>query len=264
MEELDFESLPASIRTIVNGLPYICDNVGKSNSKVYLFEDYVLKITSLSFDIDNEYRVYKQLYGKLPIAKIIAYEEIDGKVFVLKQKLKGKMLCDEYYLARPELLFTLAAKAIKLLWNVDAGNLDLQDTRRTVLEFGKSIKDEYLSIENCDKNITSEFISIDDIFTYLYKNQPKLDKSLIHGDLCLPNIICDGDKIVGFVDMGLCGISDRYHDLAILYRSIKYNFDGHYGKSYPGFEENKLFDIIGIKKNEEKIKYYLLLDEVLG
>ena len=62
----------------------------------------------------------------------------------------------------------------------------------------------------------------------------------------------------------LTGISNRYHDLAILYRSIKYNFNGSYGKSYEGFLENKLFDLLKIKRNDELIKYFLVLDEILG
>ena len=47
--------------------------------------------------------------------------------------------------------------------------------------------------------------------------------------------------------LGLTGLSHRYHDLAILYRSIKYNMEGRYGKSYEGFIDNVIFDLLGKK-----------------
>ena len=125
------------------------------------------------------------------------------------------------------------------------------------------IKKELIDFKNCDKNIVDDFSSFDEIFSYLENNKPPKDKVLCHGDLCLTNIICKGDKIKGFIDLGLMGIANRYHDIALLYRSIKYNFRGDYGKAYPGFEEEKLFTMLNIKKDNEKMKYFLLLDELL-
>ena len=66
------------------------------------------------------------------------------------------------------------------------------------------------------------------------------------------------------LDLGLTGIDNRYHDIAIIYRSIKYNFLGVFGKAYKEFDEDLLFKNLNLKKDEKQIKYYLLLDEVLG
>ena len=126
------------------------------------------------------------------------------------------------------------------------------------------IKKELIDFKNCDKNIVDDFSSFDEIFSYLENNKPPKDKVLCHGDLCLPNIICNGDKIAGFIDLGLTGIDNRYHDIAIIYRSIKYNFLGVFGKAYKEFDEDLLFKNLNLKKDEKQIKYYLLLDEVLG
>lgn len=126
------------------------------------------------------------------------------------------------------------------------------------------IKKELIDFKNCDKNIVDDFSSFDEIFSYLENNKPPKDKVLCHGDLCLPNIICNCDKIAGFIDLGLTGIDNRYHDIAIIYRSIKYNFLGVFGKAYKEFDEDLLFKNLNLKKDEKQIKYYLLLDEVLG
>lgn len=258
--------VPESIMKYVDELPYEIDDIGKSNSIVLIFEDYVLKITTLSFDVENEVKVYNSLIGKLPIPDIIAYEERNGKAYILKTKLKGKMLCDEEYLKNPKLLFKLATDAVKLLWKVDANNnLNLQNTYDTIMDFGKKcIENELINFDNTDKTITSRFNNFNEIVYYLENNKPSDDIVLAHGDLCITNIIVNNDEVVGFIDLGLTGLSHRYHDLAILYRSIKYNMEGRYGKSYEGFIDNEIFDLLGVKKDEKLIEYFLLLDELLG
>ena len=257
--------IPNKIKDKINGLEYITDSIGLSNSKVFIFDDYILKISKLPFDIDNEVRIYQILKDKLPIPEIIDYVVENNTIYLLKTKLKGKLLSDSYYMERPDLLYKLAVKAIKMLWSIDIKDLNLKNTYDVIIKSGKFFYDNnLLDFKNTDNNITKDFKSFDEIFDYLAKNNPNNDNVLCHGDLCLPNIICNGNKLVGFIDLGLMGISNRYHDLAILYRSIKYNFNGSYGKSYQGFNENKLFDLLEIKKDEKLLKYYLLLDEVLG
>ncbi|MBQ8395417.1 MAG: hypothetical protein IJX54_00285, partial [Oscillospiraceae bacterium] len=59
------------------------------------------------------------------------------------------------------------------------------------------------------------------------------------------------------------GVGDKWRDIALCYRSLKHNFDGTYGgKVYTDFDADMLFDALGIEKNEEKFRYYILLDEL--
>ena len=89
MNELrEIYHVPESIMGYLDGLNYKVDDIGKSNSNIFIFDDYILKISTLSFDIENEIRVYNNLKDKLPIPDIIAYEVIDGRVYILKSKLK--------------------------------------------------------------------------------------------------------------------------------------------------------------------------------
>ena len=70
-------------------------------------------------------------------------------------------------------------------------------------------------------------------------------------------------RTVGFIDLGRGGIGDKWNDIALCYRSLKHNFDGTYGgKVYEDFHPDMLFEKLGLEPDWDKIKYYLLLDEL--
>ena len=94
------------------------------------------------------------------------------------------------------------------------------------------------------------------------KNLPPQDRVVTHGDFCLPNLFTDGKRFTGFIDVGKAGAGDRWADLALGWRSLKHNSDGHYEKVYPDINPDDLFRAAGVEKDEEKLRYYILLDEL--
>ena len=67
----------------------------------------------------------------------------------------------------------------------------------------------------------------------------------------------------GFIDLGDAGIGDKWRDIALCYRSLKHNVDGTFGnKIYPDVNPDLLLEELGIEPNNEKIRYYILLDEL--
>ena len=115
-----------------------------------------------------------------------------------------------------------------------------------------------------DKNI----LSITDegrkeLLRWLETNKPDYEPVLSHGDLCLPNIFIDGDRVSGLIDLGACSIGDRWRDIALCYRSLRWNAEGAYGgKVYPDVKSQMLFDALSIEPDLEKIRYYILMDEL--
>jgi len=55
-----------------------------------------------------------------------------------------------------------------------------------------------------------------------WKKEP-WDLVFSHGDYCLPNILFQGKKLSGIIDLGEAGIYDRYHDLFWCNWSLGYN-----------------------------------------
>ncbi len=77
------------------------------------------------------------------------------------------------------------------------------------------------------------------------------DLVVCHGDYCLPNVLIDDGKVVGFLDLGEVGIADRWLDLAVGPWSVTWNLG-------PGWEEQFL-SAYGIDADQERIAFYRLL-----
>ena len=73
--------------------------------------------------------------------------------------------------------------------------------------------------------------------------------TLIHGDYCLPNILVNNNKIVGFIDLGDCGIGDPWMDYAWCIWSLEYNLKTD---KYT----NLLLKKLGIEFDKEKFDKY--------
>lgn len=77
------------------------------------------------------------------------------------------------------------------------------------------------------------------------------DLVVCHGDYCLPNILIEGGRATGFVDMGELGVADRWWDLAVATWSLTWNLG-------PGFEELFLAEY-GARLDPDRRSFYRLL-----
>ena len=77
------------------------------------------------------------------------------------------------------------------------------------------------------------------------------DLVVCHGDYCLPNVLIDGGRAAGFVDLGELGVADRWWDLAVATWSLTWNLG-------PGFEELFLAEY-GATLDPERVRFYRLL-----
>jgi streptomycin 3"-kinase len=48
------------------------------------------------------------------------------------------------------------------------------------------------------------------------RQQEQRDRVVCHGDLCLPNLLIDGDRFSGSIDLGRLGVADPHADLSLL------------------------------------------------
>lgn len=258
--------LPPAIKSRLNSNKFQLDNMGLSESKVYLFENQVLKIGEDNEEAENEYIIMEWLKNKLPVPHVLARETAEGKSWLLMTRVQGKMSCDEEYMKNPMELTGLLADALKLLWQTDITECPCIWNIDRKLEMAKYwVEHNMVDTDNVEPDTYGEngFASPKELFQWLTENKPDEEPVLSHGDFCLPNIMFEGKELKGYIDLGRMGVADRWQDIALCYRSLLHNYSGKYGgKSYEGFNPEMLFEMLGIEPDWEKIRYYILLDEL--
>lgn len=256
---------PEKIKKILGEESYRLDRIGMSAASVFIFEDKVLKVQKCSKEAENEYRMMLWLQEKLLVPKVYAYETLGGKSYFLMSKLNGEAACDEKYMKNPGLQVKLLAKGLQNLWSIDITDCPSDSGLENKLAQAKyNVENNLVDLDNVEPDTFGEkgFKNPGELLKWLYDNKPEEELVLSHGDYCLPNVIFK-DNNVGYIDLGKMGVADKWCDIALCYRSLSHNYNGRYnGQDYSGLNDLLLFEELGIKPDWEKIKYYILLDEL--
>lgn len=268
--------IPENIKNIIENEEYDIDVIGMSESNILLFPDKVLKIQEDSEEAENEAQIMKWLdmqginnrrhEENFSVPKAILHECRGTKSYLLMTRVSGKMACDESYMCDPEKLTELLARALQKLWKVDISSCPFDWTLDRKLKAAQYyVENDLVDIENVEPDTFGPegFENPQALLQWLYDHKPEEELVFSHGDFCLPNIYITGDNNFSFIDLGRTGISDKWQDIALCYRSLKHNYSGKYGgKEYPGYDPNMLFEKLGIAPDWEKLRYYILLDEL--
>lgn len=258
--------LPDSIRNAIGDSSYRLDDIGMSGSQVLIFEDKVLKIQPESSESHTELKMMAWLRGKISVPEVICHEQVDGCSFLLMSRMPGKMSCDISLINDPARLVDILCEGLTILWNTDISGCPCDATLDQHLAAAEyNVKNGLVDLENVEPETFGEngFQNPEELLEWLKANRPAEDLVLSHGDYCLPNVFANDSGVCGFIDLGRAGYADRYRDIAICYRSLKSNLRGDYGGHPPvEFDADMLFQRLGIEPDWEKIRYYILLDEL--
>lgn len=251
---MNLEEYPLELKNIIKNMKSEEVMVGCSDSKVYkLFSDsnkFYLKIAKSNIGLENEYKKLYWLQGKLLVPEIIYFGKYADKDFLLTREINGKMAF-EINEKEPIELIKLLVEGIKMFENIDISKCKFNNS------LDIELKQVLYNIENnlIDMKKFKEHGRFDtpiQLYEYLLNNRPKEELILTHGDYCLPNIIIDKDKISGFIDIGSCGIADKYKDISTCVWSMKYN-----GKTDEYIE--LFFKQLEFEIDFNKLEYYNLL-----
>ncbi len=231
-----------------------------------VFEDCVLKIAPYQKKNEETVAVMRWLAGKLPVPEVLCYESDSERQYLLMSRVTGRMACDAYYMERPKELAARLAEALNMLWRIDVSDCPRHRTVDAELKEARyRVENRLVDRENAEPASFGPggFRDPEALLNWLEHNKPSYEPVLSHGDFCLPNIFLDGGKISGLIDLGATGVGDKWRDIALCWRSLRWNAEGVYGgKVYPDLRSDRLFDALGIAPDPEKLRYYLLLDEL--
>ena len=259
------QQMPATVANILGNQTGKIDGLGKSRAQVFLFNDYVLKIRPADGWDTIDVKVLQWLDGKAPAPQVAAHEIQNGQDWLLMTRIQGKELCKPDVMNHPTLLLDCMAEALHTLWAIPVGDCPFERTVADNLSHAEAaIQSGDFDSSDCEPETFGPggFKDPKALLDWLKGNLPPQDRVVTHGDFCLPNLFTDGKRFNGFIDVSNLGAGDRWMDLALGWRSLKHNSDGHYGKVYPNINPDDLFRAAGVPKDDEKLQYYILLDEL--
>lgn len=255
-------TLPETIRGFLGSRPYKTDTVGHSASDVLIFDDCVLKISETAPASVNEWRVMEALHGKLPVPEVLCRTSENGREYVIMSRLDGEMSCADRYLDDVPALVKGLAEGLTMLWNTPVC-ADLTDFSLDNELLDAASRLDTIDWDDKPDALRREFPSARHLLDWLKENKPEEDRVLSHGDYCLPNVFLRDGRVSGFLDLGHCGTADRYRDISLGLKSLKNNLGGVFGGPVrEGYDPALLFDALGEPMDEDKLRYYLLLDEL--
>ncbi len=252
--------LPQAIRRLVEGYTWFDSSGGYSQTSTFRLnrrgESRFLKVAPISHwrELRSEKDRLVWLSGQLPVPEVLSFVEDHGKEFLLMSALPGS---DASSIpggdSSPDVVRLLAA-GLRMVHEISIDQCPFDTSLQGEIERVRfNVANGLVNEAEFDNHRRGQ--SAQDLFEELLSSRPA-DEDLVftHGDYCLPNVLIDGNEVAGFVDWSRAGVADRYKDIALVIRSLRWNL-GEY-------LERDFFDVYGISDPDEpKIEYYMLLDE---
>lgn len=249
--EVKKEAFPTPFRHFLQNTQ-VYDSSCSPEARVYYIEKdrgYYLK-SAKKGTLAREAEMTRYFHGKELGAQVLEYvsEECD---WLLTARVAGEDCTHADYLAEPERLCDLLAHLLRELHETDHTGCPVPD--RMTEYFGtvdanyqKGVFDPTYLPAHLRQMTADEAYRLVDENRHRFKND-----TLLHGDYCLPNIMLDGWRFSGFIDVDHAGVGDRHIDLYWGVWTLAFNLKTpRYGSRFldaygRDAVETELLDVIG-------------------
>ena len=222
------------------------------DTKSFIFKKQVYQ--NENTNLKDDYQNYLWLEGKVPVPKVIFYEQSGDFEFLCLTELQGRTL--EYYFDKidDKEIITNYAKSLKWLHSLRIDKSAMTQSIDLKIQRAKFNLDSGL-VDISQLQPENQICSPNELFAKLLSIKPTSNELVFtHGDYCFDNIIFDDNNLSGFIDIGNGGIADKYQDIALAVRSIQNDFRPDMIDIF--------YKVYGLDKpNNSKIEFYTLLDE---
>jgi aminoglycoside phosphotransferase len=252
-------SLPQILSETLSGYIWQQNFTGFSSSQVFRLtkvdgENLYLK-TALGSESElaEEKQRLEWLKGKLSVPEVRLFVQTGERDYLLISEIEGAGAHGDLWKGDIRRTIELLANGVRMIHSLPVTDCPFDETLEAKIERAR----RRMELELVDENDFADERrgrTAEDLFRELIATKPASeDLVFTHGDYCLPNILFKDWQISGFVDWGRAGVADRYQDIALLARSVCYNF----GEKWTPF----VFEALEIEPDWERIDFYKLLDE---
>ncbi|MFN2392567.1 MAG: APH(3') family aminoglycoside O-phosphotransferase [Pyrinomonadaceae bacterium] len=254
------KDLPPTLAQAVSGYAWQQIHIGYSSAQVFRLK--AKNKNSLYLKIDSSASKHSLLQEKLklewlktqlPVAEVLLFAEDEDNEYLLLSEISGVPASDDSLKIDIPRIIEQLTNGLKKIHELPIENCPFDARLDYKIEIARERMIKGL-VDEEDFDEERQGGTAENLFQELLTTKP-VDEDLVftHGDYCLPNVLIEDGKLSGFVDWSGAGVADRYQDIALLTRSVWYNFG-------EDLTEN-VFEIYGIEPNWKKIDFYKLLDE---
>lgn len=254
-------NLPIGIKKNLKNFHLIETIKGRLNDNILKFVNKNSKIVYLkigegvsAISIKQEMTALSFLKNKhVIVPSVLDFMEEKGRSFLLITGVIGIPAQRVKHLNKKEVL-RVAAEALMSFHKIKVKKPSMLNTLEKDLKKIRSYIE--LQVINTDSFRQSNAGKTpEEIYKYLLKTKKRyFNDAFTHGDYCLPNLLINKNDY-GFIDLGDCGIGDRYKDFSSLEVSIKKNYGLEWVETFYKFYHPL------VTVDAEKIKYYQLIDQ---
>lgn len=227
MKKTLIDKIPLALPEDIGRLCYgarIFDTSCSPEAKVYFIDKgdgYYLKCAAAGSLLRE--RVMTEYFHKKGLgAEVLGYHTGECDL-LLTSRVAGEDCTHEMYKSEPKRLCDLLAERLRFLHEVDFSDCPIKDrVSEYIARAQKNYREDnynkehfpdsfgYPSGEAAMRALTEG--------KHLFKNEV-----LLHGDYCMPNIMLDGWRFSGFIDVDSGGVGDRHIDLFWGVWSLEFN-----------------------------------------
>ena len=219
----DLAAIPEVFHPLLTDCPVFDSSCSPDATVIYLEKDGGLYLKSArkgSLKQEAQMDAYFAALGLGP--EVVNYHSAHAD-WLLIRAVKGEDCLHPDYLADPERLAETVARMLSDLHSRDHSACPVQNhTEKYLAQATKNYRAGHFDASLFPDN--RGFASVEEAWSVVEANAKYLKTdTLLHGDYCLPNIMLDGWKPAGFIDVGGGGVGDRHVDLFWGAWSLKFN-----------------------------------------
>jgi aminoglycoside phosphotransferase len=197
------------------------------------------------------------LQHKLPVPNVIDYGVKGEYEYLITLGLPGFEASNDIFKTNIDHMISLLAQGLKKIHDTPIDDCPYDNSfGRLMKVIQYNIKHGIIDTYGLHRKFGE--INLDVLVDEIEMYSKDLNEDLVftHGDYSLPNIIINNGEISGFIDLGNCGIADRYYDLGVVEKSIIRNCGTEYIMLF--------YDEYGMESvDHEKKRFYQLVEHLV-